>query len=233
MILTEQELEIERKKELVRREGNQFIRVKWAGEPRTVEQLRIHGLKDIKTDMVPDMEHPGRTKMVAREIFAPTLFHEDIVSGELYCEIWDDPEDHNRFWISRCPDLYVIDDVLRKEIKSLIDKPYTTELNEEELLLREKRKIERRLNELTGGKNYEEEKEIQSSHQRAPVKKRATRRRRSRIIKPKVTQQETANASDNKSDMYVGGTGMPGMDKGGAERIEGVSESGPYNTSGI
>jgi len=238
MIHTEEELELERKKELVRKDGRDFIKVKWVGDYKTEEQLRIHGIKDIVTAFVTDTE-TGRQRMVSREMFGTTRFVANEATGDLYTELWDDPDDYNRMWISRNPELYVIDDKMRLEVEKLKDQPYITEMNEKQRLLREREKIERRLRAIdkkeAGGGAGEEKEKVQPEAPEPPSEKRAPGRKFEYRRRPgrKRIAKENIDASNNESDMHVGGTGVSRVAEGGAEGVESMSGPRPYAPTGL
>ena len=139
--------------EQLRRKGEVFIKVWYRGNiaPQIDSDglcynIRLHGLKDIvpyeKTD-----QNTGRKEWKGRKGAQVITFRQSS-SGDMEADIWDDPDCWNRRFISTHPELYVVEDKLRKEIEKEKDKPFNPEPSEKELLEREISEKVQRLNEI-------------------------------------------------------------------------------------
>jgi hypothetical protein len=140
--------------EQLRRKGEVFIKVRYQGSiiPKTDSEglcynIRIHGLQDMVPYESTDM-NTGKTEWKGRKGAQAITFRQSSL-GDIEADIWDDPDHWNRRFISTHPELYVVDDKLRREIAKEKDKPFNPEPSEKELLEREISEKVQRLNEIT------------------------------------------------------------------------------------
>jgi len=129
--------------ENLRRKGEKFIKVRYEG--RAIPQIdsegvcfniRIHGLRDVEAYEKTDVS-TGKTEWQARPGARALLFRQSI-TGEIEADIWDDPDNWNRHFISTHRELVVVDSKLAEEIEKIKDEPFKTELSPKE-------EIERRI----------------------------------------------------------------------------------------
>lgn len=139
--------------EQLRRKGEVFIKVWYRGDiipdidsDGLCYNIRLHGLKDIVPYEETD-QNTGRKEWKGRRGAQVVIFRQSS-SGDIEADIWDDPDCWNRRFISTHPELYVVDDKLRKEIKKEKDKPFNPEPSEKELLEREISEKVQRLNDI-------------------------------------------------------------------------------------
>jgi len=197
--------------ELLRRQGERFIRVKYNGSiipevdnEGTCYNLRIHGLRDIEIFEATD-SNSGRREWKTRRS-ARALFFRQTSTGEIEADIWDDPDHWNRHFISTHPELYVEDDRLREEIEKEKDKPFKAELSRKEELEREIADKVRELDLLaTEDKSLKEQKK---NSPRVPPKKKSAALPRVKRTEEKDGINESASDMDSlgMSRVAAGGT---------------------------
>lgn len=139
---SQQDRERLRQVEQLRRKGHNFIKVRYNGStiPKIdseglVYNVRIHGLKDVEAFEKTDIS-TGKTEWQTRPGSRALHFRQS-PTGDIETDVWDDPDDYNRHFLSTHPELEVVDPVLARKIEELKGKPFKAELSEEEMLERE------------------------------------------------------------------------------------------------
>lgn len=143
-----------RQRETARRNGREFIRASYVGSimPRvdgdgTICNIRMFAIEDVEIFAVPDYENPGRQKMDQKIVSTMVKLRQDLTNGEIYADILD--TDYNRQFLSTHKDmLSPIDVKVKAEIELLVGKKYRVEPPEEDLVRREIKGLEKRLETL-------------------------------------------------------------------------------------
>ena len=156
MIASEEERKEQQKIAQVKQQGYNYFTLIYKGR-LPVSAIKLQGLLNIEPYKTTTAE--GDEVWSGREGADAYYFHEDSL-GRKTARIWDDPDKYNRFWISRHvgyprAEFELEDKELAKEISELSEMPFKAELSEEELLVKKKRDIEKRLSELQSKKKDE------------------------------------------------------------------------------
>ena len=155
-LLMSQEDEAEaRRKEQLRKKGETFVRVFNYG-PEGYNY--IHAIDDIV--LVP-YENPetGRTDYNKKKTSGVLSFGKDRITQEMVADVLD--TEFNRYFIARHLELnnrpfFVVENKkIAREIKALVNKPFTVEPTKKEMLRRKKVEVERELTKI----RHEEEKQ--------------------------------------------------------------------------
>jgi len=155
-----------REMEQLRRQGHTFFKVLMRGEVK-----RVHTIKDIFIDEIPQTD--GSFKYVPREGDRMLEGEFNRNTGEFEAWLWDDPDEFNRYWLSRnYRDLNIVidDERIAKQIELLENKEYRIPQTKKEQLMVERRKIERELREI---EKEEQELEAQESKDKERRRKKA------------------------------------------------------------
>ncbi len=155
ILLSQEETEEARKKEQLRKKGETFFTVINYG-PEGYNY--IHAIEDIV--LVP-FEDPdtGRTDYNKKKTSGTLTFKEDRITGEMRADVLD--TEYNRYFISRHLELNnrplfeIENKKTAREVKALVNKPFTVEPSKKETLRRKKVEIERELTKI----RHEEEKQ--------------------------------------------------------------------------
>jgi hypothetical protein len=203
VLISEEEKQQLEAYEQCRRRGYRYITVIYKGM-LPAEAIHVQGLRTIEPRMVED-PNTGQKEWSPIESAGVTFFQRDL-GGRIIAHVWDDDDEHNRFWLSRHTDLLEIEDEeMREKVEKYKKRAYRNELTEEEVLLKEKKKIEARL---------------------AALKKDEPEEEPEKIIK-RVRGRVRRNNGNNKSTTDVDRAGMPRV----AERgIEGQPSSAERST---
>lgn len=198
-----------KKLELLRRQGERFIQIRYNGDiipevdnEGTCYNLRIHGLKDIEIFESTNM-NTGRKDWKTRRS-ARVLYFRQTSNGDIVADVWDDPDHWNRHFISTHPELYVIDDRLREEIEEEGGKPFKAELSRKEELERE---VAERLRELEDLTEVEKDKSAPKQTKYRAPKRTGQKKRPGR---PKIKETEEKIGINEST---------PDMDSSGVSRV--------------
>jgi len=199
----EADLEEARRIEQVRRQGYDFIRVRYYGKivpvveqgTQRVINIRIKDVHDVIVYYEPDPE-TGASKPATRIGTSEVKFRQDRLTGDIIADILDD--EYNRYFIARHHDFGIeaVDESVRRAIHFLIGKDYKVEASKAEMLIREKRRIEKELAAIGTDAIMEEddeatvEKKQRRKARHAETAKLNKQRKEAEAAKP---QQDTSN----------------------------------------
>jgi hypothetical protein len=149
MVMSEEDRAEQRKIAQVKRSGQKYFQLVYVGR-QPVAQLKIQGLKNIEAYKTTNEN--GEEMWASRPGADAYYFREDS-TGKKMTDIWDDPDAYNRHWVSRHvgyrgAEFVIEDKELEGEILELSDKPYKVELSEKEALIKKKRDLDKRLEEI-------------------------------------------------------------------------------------
>ena len=196
---SQQDREDLKKIERLRRQGEKFIKVRYNGN--TVPQIdsegvcyniRFHGLRDTEAYEQTDT-NTGKTDWHARP-GARVLQLRQSAAGDIEGNIWDDPDDWNKHFLSTHPELEVLDSSIKEEIEKVKKQPFKTEYTRKEELERD---IAAKLKELE--MLDEEQKSAKPS------------KKKNNVPRKKQEQGEAINGINDAT---------PGVDNSGVSRVE-------------
>lgn len=146
----EEEMQEARRRERIRREGHEFIKVINRGNPN------FNLIHDVHDMVLVDKVNPetGENVPVAQLGSAVLEFKMDPMTGDLVAWVLDD--DFNRAFLARHLGygLLIEDKEMAAHIKALVGKPFKVELSEEEELEKQRKEIDARLEKLRKKKEH-------------------------------------------------------------------------------
>lgn len=143
--------EHEKKMEELRRNGHEFFVVIFKGAIK-----RIHSVKDIRIEEARRLDGTTEYIQVEKDSVLEPL------EGRNDAWMFNDPDQFNVFWLAKNMDtlgLEVEDPKIQKAIEAARGKDYKIASTEKDLLMTEKRKIERRLRDLERVEREQEDRQ--------------------------------------------------------------------------
>lgn len=165
--------------EQLRTQGHIFFEIYFNGPVK-----RIHSLKNItiREDKDPQTGETRYTPVEGDRIVEPPDMKPDPNTGIYKALVYLDPEEYNLFWLSRNADslqIEIPDEKIKRRVEALKSKEFKIPEGEKEILLIEKRRIERQLRQIEEKERKEKEKT-----EREKKKKLKTHEMKTEAIRP-------------------------------------------------
>jgi len=142
----------------LRMDGRSFFKIIFKGPVK-----RIHSVKDVRMDEHRRPDGTVEYRPIERDavVEAPDMLPNPL-TGQFEAMMYDDQECYNRHWLAKNKDALMIeieDPKIARQITSLRDVEYKIPTTEKEVLLADKRRIDRELRDLDKKEKEAEEEE--------------------------------------------------------------------------
>ena len=119
----ETELSRLRMMDAAKRKGRRFIPIAYRGDIRPSPEM--HSIDTVMVREVPDLEHPGETKLETIPTTGVLRFAQDEITGEYRADILDSRTNRHFLLSHRSEGVVVLDSAIDREITDLEGKPWS------------------------------------------------------------------------------------------------------------